>query len=189
MHLLPRRHQAHAGNTRAHLPGQREGRRPATPSRSSASVSRKEVCAGWDRPRPIPVLTTLRYFREEYEAHIREGRCPAASCKALIHYRVLDSCTGCTLCAQACPAGAIRAPAVPAARSRGRPVHALRHVRNRMPGRCDRGRVKIYWGREKWGRYPISRQRKRGTSTVFLAGKRVASPFFRWESRCPFFVR
>ena len=53
------------------------------------------------------MLTTLRYFRDEYEAHIRERRCPAASCKALIHYRVLDNCTGCTLCAQACPAGAI----------------------------------------------------------------------------------
>ena len=64
---------------------------------------------GLGQTAPNPVLTTLQYFREEYEAHVRERRCPAAVCKALIRYRVLDNCTGCTLCAQACPAGAIAA--------------------------------------------------------------------------------
>ncbi len=56
-----------------------------------------------------PVLTTLRHFREEYETHVRERRCPAAVCKSLIHYRILDNCTGCTLCAQVCPVNAIQA--------------------------------------------------------------------------------
>jgi len=74
----------------------------------SMRIKKGSLC-GLGQTAPNPVLTTLRYFRDEYEAHIREGRCPAASCKALIHYRVLDSCTGCTLCAQACPAGAIQA--------------------------------------------------------------------------------
>jgi NADH-quinone oxidoreductase subunit F len=55
---------------------------------------------------PNPVLSTLRYFREEYEAHL-QGRCPAGRCKALIAYRVTDDCIGCTLCAQHCPADAI----------------------------------------------------------------------------------
>jgi NADH-quinone oxidoreductase subunit F len=55
---------------------------------------------------PNPVLTTLRYFRDEYEAHL-QGRCPAARCTALIHYRVTSDCTGCTLCAQNCPVDAI----------------------------------------------------------------------------------
>ncbi|MEW6199891.1 MAG: NAD(P)H-dependent oxidoreductase subunit E [Planctomycetota bacterium] len=61
---------------------------------------------GLGKTAPNPVLTTLRYFREEYEAHL-QGRCPAGKCKALIRYEINDGCTGCTLCAQHCPAGAI----------------------------------------------------------------------------------
>jgi NADH-quinone oxidoreductase subunit F len=71
-------------------------------------IKKGSLC-GLGQTAPNPVLTTLRYFRQEYEAHIRERRCPAAQCKALSHYRVLASCTGCTLCAQACPVGAIEA--------------------------------------------------------------------------------
>ena len=57
---------------------------------------------------PNPVLTTLRYFREEYEAHILRGECPARRCKALIRFRVdAARCTGCTLCSKACPTKAI----------------------------------------------------------------------------------
>ena len=53
---------------------------------------------------PNPVLTTIKYFRDEYEAHIREKRCPAGKCKALITYYIdADACTGCMLCAKKCP--------------------------------------------------------------------------------------
>ena len=57
---------------------------------------------------PNPVLSTLKYFREEYEAHIKEKRCPAGVCKKLITYTIDPAkCKGCTLCLRNCPVGAI----------------------------------------------------------------------------------
>ena len=56
---------------------------------------------------PNPVLSTLRYFRKEYEAHIRDKRCPAGVCKALVGYAINEECTGDALCVKACPTGAI----------------------------------------------------------------------------------
>ncbi|MBM3858371.1 MAG: 4Fe-4S dicluster domain-containing protein [Verrucomicrobia bacterium] len=73
--------------------------------RIAALTTAGSIC-GLGRTAPNPVLTTLRYFRDEYEAHLK-GRCPAGRCKALIQYVVQDNCTGCTICAQHCPADAI----------------------------------------------------------------------------------
>ncbi|MBN2359955.1 MAG: 4Fe-4S binding protein, partial [Deltaproteobacteria bacterium] len=57
---------------------------------------------------PNPVLSTLRYFREEYEEHIHQKRCRAGACKALVKYTILpDKCTGCLACIKPCPAAAI----------------------------------------------------------------------------------
>jgi NADH:ubiquinone oxidoreductase subunit F (NADH-binding) len=68
-------------------------------------VKRGSLC-GLGKTAPNPILSTLRHFRAEYEAHI-EGRCPAGKCQALIKYTVNDKCIGCTKCAQVCPADAI----------------------------------------------------------------------------------
>ncbi len=73
--------------------------------RLAGEVQRGSLC-GLGRTAPNPVLTTLRYFREEVDAHIA-GICPAGQCKALITYEVTDDCIGCTRCAQRCPANAI----------------------------------------------------------------------------------
>ncbi len=62
---------------------------------------------GLGQTAPNPVLTTLKYFRNEYEDHIYNHKCTAKSCKALIHYEITEDCKGCTACARHCPVGAI----------------------------------------------------------------------------------
>ncbi len=65
------------------------------------------IC-GLGQSAPNPVLSTIRYFRDEYEAHIREHRCPALVCKAMIRFEIApDKCKACMLCLKACPVGAI----------------------------------------------------------------------------------
>ncbi|MGE5678445.1 MAG: NADH-ubiquinone oxidoreductase-F iron-sulfur binding region domain-containing protein, partial [Pseudomonadota bacterium] len=72
-----------------------------------ASIKDGSLC-GLGQTAPNPVLTTLRYFKDEYIAHIRDKKCPAKQCKSLITYTILeDKCTGCTACARKCPTKAI----------------------------------------------------------------------------------
>jgi NADH:ubiquinone oxidoreductase, NADH-binding (51 kD) subunit len=70
------------------------------------SIKNSALC-GLGQTAPNPVLSTIKYFRDEYEAHIREKRCPAHHCQALLNYEITDACRGCTACARKCPVNAI----------------------------------------------------------------------------------
>jgi NADH-quinone oxidoreductase subunit F len=73
----------------------------------SELIKKTSLC-GLGQTAPNPVLSTIKYFRDEYEAHIREQKCPAHVCKDLITFRVLeDKCNGCQLCRLKCPVEAI----------------------------------------------------------------------------------
>ncbi len=70
------------------------------------NIKSSALC-GLGQTAPNPVLSTIKYFRDEYEAHIREKRCPAHHCQALLTYEITDKCRGCTACARKCPVNAI----------------------------------------------------------------------------------
>lgn len=91
-------------------------------------VSQASLC-GLGQGAPNPVLTTLKYFRAEYEAHIIDKKCPAKQCKALIQYVIDESkCSGCTICAKKCPADCIS--------GKPREVHVIDQDRCTKCGTC-----------------------------------------------------
>ncbi|HVP40230.1 MAG TPA: NADH-quinone oxidoreductase subunit NuoF [Candidatus Saccharimonadales bacterium] len=72
-----------------------------------ANLVKKNSLCGLGQTAPNPVLTTLKYFRGEYETHIGNHKCPAHHCLALLTYTITETCNGCGACLRACPAGAI----------------------------------------------------------------------------------
>jgi len=87
--------------------------------------TKKGSICGLGKTAPNPVLSTLKYFRHEYEAHIN-GKCPSGKCEELICYEINNNCTGCTKCAQRCPVNAIEAK-----------PYELHKVDNELCIKCD----------------------------------------------------
>jgi len=102
-----------------------------------AELVKSTSLCGLGQTAPGPVLSTLRYFRDEYLAHIHDRACPAGVCPALIHYRIdPEACRACDLCRRACPTGAIEgAP--------GKPPYRIHH---RLCIRCGACRAACLFG-------------------------------------------
>lgn len=94
-----------------------------------ANLVKKSSLCGLGRAAPNPVLSTLRHYRSEYEAHVKEKRCPARRCTALLRYEVIpDKCVGCTACARNCPVYCIL--------GKTKQVHEIDQQRCIKCGRC-----------------------------------------------------
>ena len=72
----------------------------------ATTIKATSLC-GLGKCAPNPVLSTLEYFYDEYLAHVKDHKCPAGKCSALLNYYITDACKGCTMCAKVCPAGCI----------------------------------------------------------------------------------
>nr|WP_280956786.1 NADH-quinone oxidoreductase subunit NuoF [Acetohalobium arabaticum] len=72
-----------------------------------AEVIKDTSLCGLGQTAPNPVLSTLKYFRDEYKAHVKDNKCPAGVCKSLVEYQITDDCQGCTKCVDECPGDAI----------------------------------------------------------------------------------
>ena len=138
------------------------------------NIKKTSLC-GLGQTAPNPVLTTIRYFRDEYMAHIYDHRCPALACEALITYTIdPDACTGCMLCAKRCPVDAAQRREEAAARHRPVSVHQVRRLPRRLQVRRGQRRERPRGDRRGRARTAhLTRPEKRGEGA---GDATVASP-------------
>ena len=117
-----------------HHRGQGQGGRHRDCCEELSEVAKEASLCALGKTAPNPFLSTLRYFRDEYEAHIKEKRCPALSCKELISYYIdPDKCKACMICLKKCPDAGHRGRQEEDPRHRPGEVHQLRRLLRGLP--------------------------------------------------------
>ena len=154
VHPLPHRHQAHAGDSGAHRRRQGRGWATSRSWRSWPITSRRPRCAAWARRRPTRCCPPSQYFRDEYEAHIKEKRCPAGvTARSCCTTRSIPtSAAAARLCARSCPVDAITGTVKEPHRIDTRQVHQVRRLHGEVQVRRDRQELMSKEEEQTWNR-------------------------------------
>ena len=150
MHALPYRHPAYAGNSGATLSKARARKATLRSWKRLAKNIKATALCGLGQTAPNPVLSTLRYFRDEYEAHIKEKRCPAHHCQALLNYVIIRQVPRLYALLEGLPCGRDLWRGAQAAPYRHQQVPQVRRLHGKVPLRRDLQELIVLRRKSKW---------------------------------------